>query len=254
MSDISAMTGFREMNRETELDLRGVLDPLDQINMGASRNMANTLFLELRHLIITGELAPGYLFPSETMLCERIGIGRTTLREAYQALESANYITRTKRGTFVNKKEAIQHSMPFIMQIEMSDMRDLTEFRTMFETELAGIAAKRATLANIEQLELHLENMRKHRGDLQALTNHDTKFHMEIASATHNKLFINTMGMSIQTFFKGMYTAFQIDTEENVDQAIAYHESILFAVREGNVDLARSAMRSHITSVSRRLS
>src|SRR3954469_8945240 len=42
----------------------------------------------LRESILSGELAPGSALPPERELCERYGVGRTTIREALRALQT----------------------------------------------------------------------------------------------------------------------------------------------------------------------
>src|SRR4051794_32094779 len=43
---------------------------------------------QLREQILSGELAPGSALPPERELCERFGVGRTTVREALRALQT----------------------------------------------------------------------------------------------------------------------------------------------------------------------
>ncbi len=122
----------------------------------------------------------------------------------------------------------------------------------MIEAELAFYAAQRALPENIENMERFLQKMRQHAADLKKLTYYDTQFHMEVASGSGNKLLINTMHASIATFSKGMFNAFQIDTDANIREAIHYHESILFAIKQRDPITAQNSMRSHVQSISQR--
>ena len=216
-------------------------------------NMSGFLFSQLRQLILSGEIPSGYVFPNEVVFCQQLGIGRTTLREAYKALESSGFITRTKRGTYVNPPQATAEAMPFSMMIEMSDFAEMLEFRTIFEGELAALAAKRADAGNIANLKNYQNHMEANRNDLALLSQYDTAFHMEIANATKNQLLINTMSSSKDTFFKAVYKAFQIDTAENVKTALLYHQMILNAVIAHDSARAKKAMTDHIHSVLSRV-
>jgi GntR family transcriptional repressor for pyruvate dehydrogenase complex len=221
----------------------------EQIRIKTNRNIANELFVTIRQLIIGNEIPSNFAFPNENRLCAQLGVGRTTLREAYKALESSGFITRTKRGTVVNGRDKIAEKIPFAMTIEMSDYTELMEFRSMLEAELAYLAAIRTTEENIANLKEMLTKMEAHTDDFRALTLYDTKFHYEIAVATHNHLLINTMSMSIESFFKGVYKAFQIDTKQNIQQALSRHHEILDAIEKRDPIAAQRAMRTHVNEI-----
>lgn len=102
----------------------------------------------------------------------------------------------------------------------MSDIDDIMDFREMVESELAKLAAERATGENIASMEAALERMVNNASSISKLTYYDTRFHMEIANASGNTLMISTMKNVEAAFSKGMYSAFHIDTDENIQQAI----------------------------------
>lgn len=224
------------------------------MKLDSSANIADDLFSWLRQQIVSGVFPPGYTFPNETVFCSELSIGRTTLREAYKALESSGFITRTKRGTYVNSAQDTAEAMPFSMMLELSDFEELLEFRAIFESETAALAAKRATPENISNLKKYLNHMEAHRDDLRLLTRYDTDFHMEVANASHNQLIINTFSSTVNIFFKAVYQAFQIDTETNIDEALHFHRQILNAIISHNSAKAKRAMREHINSVYNRVS
>jgi|AGTN01.2.fsa_nt_gi Transcriptional regulators len=233
-----------------------IAEVFSNISLKQSQNISDTLYMALRDKIIDGIFPPDYYFPNETTFCEQLGIGRSSLREAYKALESNGFITRTKRGTHINSADVLNKafSYMYIMNFSESDMSDLFEFRAALESKIAALAAMRATLENISTLRQCVDMMKQHSSDLEILTYHDTKFHIEMANASKNKMFINTMSMSSDVFFNGVYNAFHVDTNNNVQRAIQYHENILFAVEQKDSALAQNTMRSHIESVQKLLS
>ena len=108
-------------------------------------NISQTLFQRFKELIIDGKLPAGYMMPNENIVSEHLGVGRSTLREAYTALAVFGFIRRSKAGTYVNEIDNIVNIAPFSITVENSDLNDLLEFRYMLEAETASYAAKRAT-------------------------------------------------------------------------------------------------------------
>ncbi|MBU4053887.1 MAG: GntR family transcriptional regulator [Proteobacteria bacterium] len=59
----------------------------------------------LRKQILSGQLAPGKLFPTDHQLCEEFGVSRITVRQALKSLEDDGLIKREQgRGTFVSEQ------------------------------------------------------------------------------------------------------------------------------------------------------
>ena len=82
------------------------------LNVQPAQNMSDRLFNRISQMIMSGKLPEGYVFPNEAVLCEQLHVGRSTIREAYKALELSGYVTRSKRGTFVNSKLDILSATP----------------------------------------------------------------------------------------------------------------------------------------------
>ena len=223
---------------------------LDKLRLNLQGNASDLLADKIRTHIISGEIPAGYIFPNETIFCEQLGVSRSTLREAYKALESTGFIKRVKRfGTIVNDFSDISKAAPLGTSLIMSDIDELLEFRVMIEAELARLAALRASEENINSMKEALENMKKSGSDLADLTQHDTKFHMEIAKASGNRLLMSTMENAKDVFQTGIYRAFQRKTKTNVENALYFHEQILDAIIHKDSDGAYTMMRRHIESV-----
>ena len=223
---------------------------LDKLRLNLQGNASDLLADKIRTHIISGEIPAGYIFPNETIFCEQLGVSRSTLREAYKALESTGFIRRVKRfGTIVNDFSDISKAAPLGTSLIMSDIDELLEFRVMIEAELARLAALRASEENINSMKEALENMKKSGSDLADLTQHDTRFHMEIAKASGNRLLMSTMENAKDVFQTGIYRAFQRKTKTNVENALYFHEQILDAIIRKDSDGAYTMMRRHIESV-----
>ena len=214
-------------------------------------NISQTLFQRFKELIMDGKLPAGYMMPNENVVSEMLGVGRSTLREAYTALAVFGFIRRSKAGTFVN--ENIVNIAPFSITVENSDLNDLLEFRYMLEGETASYAAKRATPEDIAQLTYSYEKMIAYKHDVNLFVDYDSMFHTQVSAATHNKLLISTMIAAKESFEKGIRLAMRESLTQNprvIDVTIELHGKILEAIKNGDYQTAYSAMREHISYVN----
>lgn len=229
------------------------VDPIARLREEPIQNISNKLYEKIRAMILSGELAAGYLFPNENVLCEQLSVGRSSLREAYKALNMAGFITRSKKGTCVNDMETIANATPFSITVENSSLSDLFEFRFMLEAETARYAATRATEREVGALRTIIELEKENYTNVEQLTRLDTQFHMNIAKASHNELLMQAMSAASGTFEKGIRKAFEkaVRHNEAVEETIEQHEALLQAISQKDAINARDLMRSHISYIQK---
>lgn len=221
---------------------------LSYLVQGQAGSIVERLTEKFKTLILTGELPQGYVFPNEVELCEYLRVGRSTLRETYKVLASYGLISRSKRGTVINSSEVIAANMPYHMLIKSADFSDLLEFRVLIEKDTARIAAERATSENKRKLGEYLEKMKQSVSDASLLTMYDTMFHLEIAHATQNLLISRMLGSMIDVFTQAVSYNFTNDKAVR-ERAIRFHETILHAIVDGDVDTAHREMQKHLQDV-----
>lgn len=216
-------------------------------NLG--RNITETLFERFKDLIVTGQLPGGSVLPSESALAEMLGVGRSTLREAYTALSVLGFIKRTKTGTYVSKATEITNVQPFKLTVDARDLEDLLEFRLMMEGKTASYAAKRATAEDIARIEKSYKIMVNSRDNMDLFMQEDVKFHFAISDSTHNKFLIGTMTAVQEAFETSIYSVINMSLTVNpklIDVTIDFHDQILKAIKDRDWRRADSAMREHI--------
>ena len=215
-------------------------------------NISQNLFQRFKELITNGQLPAGYMMPNENVVSEQLGIGRSTLREAYTALAVFGFIRRSKAGTFVNEIDNIVNIAPFSITVENSDLNDLLEFRYMLEGETASYAAKRNAGGHCPA-GYYYEKMKEFRHDVNQFVDYDSMFHMQVAVATHNKLLMSTMMASKDSFENGIRLAMRESLTQNprvIDVTIELHGKIIEAIKSGDYQTAYTAMREHISYVN----
>jgi DNA-binding GntR family transcriptional regulator len=95
-------------------------------------SLAQFAYEELREKLITLEITPGHPL-NETELGRSLGVGRTTIREAFRRLECDYLIVSyPRRGTFATT-------------VDLAELSEVTEVRMLLEPLAARRAAKSAT-------------------------------------------------------------------------------------------------------------
>jgi len=230
-------------------------DPILHLKDVPGEGRVDDLSQRIAKMVLAGDLTPGYTFPNENVLCKHLAVGRSTLREAYTTLSALGYITRNKRGTYVNDQAHIISSTPLNKTLRRSGKSEFVEFRLMLETETAKLAARRASKEDIATF-VRINNqlgseLRKDNVDIDKITRLDIDFHMDIAKAAHNILFAETMTSVAQVWAEDIKENFEtINQHPLLQKALLQHRLIIDAISDRNEELAIAAMRNHVETNS----
>jgi len=222
-----------------------------KINMaweGNTQNLSTALSQAIGQMIVDGTLPAEYKFPNENVICQLLGIGRGTLREAYQMLVFQGLIIRSKNGTTVTSAQRTIHFSPLNMLTMNSDLEEIQEYRSMLEVETARLAATRADDGDVRILQDALDNMRLHSQDIDLLAKHDTRFHMQVAQASKNQLMCSALQSTVRLIEVVASYAFQ-HNESIVQRAIEFHQNLLDAIIQRNPIAASIIMSDHLKDV-----
>lgn len=200
-------------------------------------------------------LQRGDRLPTEPELMERYGVSRTALREAIKVLASSGVIeVRHGHGTFVLETQSLIVTPPldlgalFTRQTYM----DVAEARTAIESEVARLAAIRASEEDIQELEALQTQMTRLPEDA-AFTDYDVKLHLVLARAAGNAIFSQMMDVLRQALSEYIFMTVSRLPPETVRELLAEHAAVINAIKRRDADAARDAMRQHIQNAARRL-
>ncbi|WP_101697561.1 FadR/GntR family transcriptional regulator [Clostridium minihomine] len=209
-------------------------------------NISEQVFNQLKQQLLDGTWTPGQKLPSENELCAAFGVSRITVRQALQKLTVLGLLeTRLGEGSFVREFTPGHYMNEMIpaMYLGASSVEEIFEFRVIMEVEVAGIAARKATDADIERLSQSLKRMTDIRGDINAYTKEDFHFHMILAEISGNSLVIHLMGLLTDVLEAAIQNVTRTIGE---DSGLKYHNLLLEAIKIHNYDMAKTVMREHV--------
>ena len=206
---------------------------------------------QIRELITTGQLEPGDKLPSERKLAERLGVGRTSVRDAIAKLEFYGILkTMPQSGTVVAGIgiAALEGLITDVLKLEESDFEALVETRVLLETQAAKMAALRRTTDDIIELKNALDAYeRKVKNGLPAVEE-DLLFHLKIAEAGKNTVLTSLMLIITPDIVKS-FTKLDVCKDGRFYRSLEEHKIILEYIVEQKPDLAAAAMREHLKDV-----
>jgi GntR family transcriptional repressor for pyruvate dehydrogenase complex len=196
--------------------------------------------------ILSGELAPGDLMPSEREISAQMGVSRSVVREALGRLASLGLVRSIHgSGTRVEAPSSRQVTVGYQRLLSRPDfhLEDLAAVRLPLETTIATLAASRRTARHLEQLTRTQTVLGNPRRSLEAHVQADLDFHATLADATGNPLFQVVLAPIQQLLIESRRR-----TLGRYGSEIAYrhHARILEAVAAGDAEEAARAMRAHI--------
>lgn len=202
--------------------------------------------------LIRGDWRPGQRIPAERDLCQQLGVGRASLREALKALEIMGMIeTRLGDGTYVCSRSEFL-SRPLLWAIASSSQAEtgeLVEARRLIEVELAGLASERAKAEDLKELGIHLDRMETAIADMDEFLRADIDFHLAIGQSAHNSILMNALHLIRNLLQQWIGSAL---AEEGVAAAaLEQHRAIFMAIVKKNPDAARAQMRRHLDSMAK---
>ena len=207
-------------------------------------------------LIRGKELKPGDQLPPERELAEKFSISRGSIREAFRVLESRGLIrSKPSGGRFIREvnKDTLIDTENVIFNLEKSSILELLEAREMFEVKIVELAALRATTEDIKAIEEALTKLSEEGGMEDKDTGNeekrelDTEFHLAIARASHNFVFINIMRLHFDLLRDTREKTWKIPgRRENQEKE---HQSIFLAIKEHNGKKAAKVMLNHLKNI-----
>ncbi|HTO49403.1 MAG TPA: GntR family transcriptional regulator [Burkholderiales bacterium] len=187
----------------------------------------------LRDMIVQGDLAPGAKLV-ERVLCERLGVSRTPLREAIKRLASEGLVElQPNRGAIVTPLTLEQVRETFAVMGALEALAGQLACRNITDAQLAEIRA------------LHFEMLACHaRGDLAGYFRCNQAIHLAIVAAGGNGTLAATYRHLNAHVLRARYMANL--SRERWDRAVAEHEAMLNALAARDGERLQRLLSEHL--------
>jgi GntR family transcriptional repressor for pyruvate dehydrogenase complex len=213
--------------------------PIEKIQ---KQGRADMVFEALRKEILDGTFQTGEKIPSAGNLSRQFGVSLATIKAALQRLAVLGLIeTRVGEGSFVlafDPNRYLTQVSDFLFT--ENDITQLSEFRFCLEMAIVRLAIKKASQGNFQRMEQLLYSMDEsgRKNDIELHGRLDYQFHLEIAKATGNNLFILTYEMMEKLVCRHI-TVLNNEFFRKPKDVEDVHWRLLRAIKDKDIDACR---------------
>ena len=203
----------------------------------------------LRELIDVQGLRPGDKLMSERDLAARLGVSRTSVRQAMTALEVLGLVEiRHGGGVFLAEApESVLPSLASELARQHEQLPAVIEVREAIETQSARLASRRRNENDVLAMRQALSAMSRAIAGGDDPGGPDAAFHDAIVAAARNPLLTHLWRELAEPIDRSRRAS--LARPGRPSQSLADHEAILAAIERGDEDAAGHAMRTHLRRV-----
>ena len=194
-----------------------------------------------------GLLPPGAQLPPERDLAEQMGISRSTLRQSLTALTQSGHLVAVRGrggGWFVADPLPPAESEP----VELSEWRELLDYRVAIEVGAVVLAAERAGAHELAQLRRQVERMREV-DDFPTFRQADVFFHLGLAEAAGSSRLVAAM-TEVQGAMSELIGHIA-HPPEVLDRSNLQHAKLVALLERGDAERAARLIRDHVHGTER---
>jgi GntR family transcriptional regulator, rspAB operon transcriptional repressor len=232
------------INRKERARAKGSKPPAKLVSLSSSRqelrSLADLAYEQIKERIQTLAYRPGQ-YLNESAICNELGFSRTPVHQAIHRLQVESLLEIIPRKGLIVRADSL------------NEMLDLVDARWLTEPHATGLAAERASPAQIDALQNILDEARDSLPKRQPenLYRFDAAFHRGVLQASGNRVLQDIVG-SLHDRSARLWHL-NVWSDENLFRTQDEHEAILAAIRAGDKTEATEAAQRHIMSLRRPL-
>lgn len=198
--------------------------------------------------IVQSELEPGDRLPSERELAARLGVSRTTVRQAIVQLRVEGLLdVRHGGGTFLRPLDPQAEVVAAVLD-RRRRLPEVLEARRVLEVPIAALAATRRTEEDLRAIDAGLARMRDQIARGEPGLEGDAAFHAAVTAAAHNPTLAELMDHLADAIAETRSES--LAQPGRPPRSLDDHQAIATAIRAGDADAARQAMQAHVDHVA----
>ncbi|MGZ2256022.1 GntR family transcriptional regulator [Roseobacter sp. A03A-229] len=203
------------------------------------KSSGETAYEALLAAIREGVYLPGDRLREEDV-GERLKLSRTPVREALRRLEADQIVEHRPRIGAV------------VRRLEHAEVVELYEMRVVFERTAAELAVKHGTEAEFDALDDLNQEIAAERGNPARAAAINQEFHRGLYLACRNRFLLEAARALNNSLLLLGPTTFT--DEARIETVVRQHQTIIDALRSGDVEAAGAAAEAHLqTSLRQRL-
>ncbi len=243
---LAAVTGSGPAGTSATLAPTG-MPPATMLRPVVRRTSTQSVVAQLVELIRGGSWKAGDQLPTERVLAETMGVGRSTIREALQNLAALNVIETTAgQRTVIKAPNPSEFFRADLLSLLINDTAatELLEARAMIEPDCAWLAARRGSEEDFANLAALLDAHERAHASGESVAPFGAAFHLRIAHTAHNRVAASFMESVLDLLTERGKRADQLPGART--REIADHRHLFALITERKADEAKEAMLAHI--------
>lgn len=233
------------------------MTPRSTAHFTGSRKTSWSATEAIKELILAEGLRPGDPMPTETSLCEQLGISRSSVREAIRTLGSLDIVeVRHGHGTFVGglSLAPLVNGLNFRARSDAHDdlrtLREVLEVRIALDLSVADRLVEQYEGSEEPALAELVEAMTRKAGEGKLFTEEDQAFHQLLLEKVDNTLISELVG-AFWTIHTDLQPHLGIAPGSDIVETARAHGEMLRAVQSGDAAAYREAVHAHYAPLRR---
>ena len=205
----------------------------------------------IKDYIIQAQLQPGDPLPTESQLCEDLGVSRSSVREAVRTLVALDIVeVRHGHGTFVGQASMRPMVESLVFQVLLNrgegyqGLLNVVELRATLDTALAPEVVRAWKGHKDPRIEQTLEEMEKLAHQGQRFPEQDRAFHAQLLSRVENPLYRH-LSDALWAVHVLLIPLLRAPEPKHILDTATSHRQMLLTAQAGDISAYRVAIRAH---------
>ncbi|GAA1207582.1 FadR/GntR family transcriptional regulator [Prauserella alba] len=203
----------------------------------------------LREYVAAQRLGAGDKLPAERELAQRLGVSRTSVKQAIVVLQVQGLVeARHGGGTYLVGDTLDAEPVDQLVE-RRNRLPDVLDAREAVETKLAELAAQRRTKADLDAISAAVDHMRAEITEGAYGVDGDRRFHAAVTEAAHSPILAEFMSSMAEQITESRTESLRQPGRPS--RSLAQHVAVFDAISLGDGRRAASAMRRHLRTVAK---